>query len=299
MLTIRRYHEVIRFDLARTIAGQGRYWTTAYLVDGVLVDSGCAHCAGELIQTLETHNLTSLVNTHSHEDHIGANAGVQARFQCPIQAHPAALPILADPKRQPLQFYRRLFWGWPQPSQGEPVDQWLETPHFCFRVIRTPGHSPDHICLFEPDEGWLFSGDAYIGGQDRALRKGCDIQGIISSLQRLAGLPVRILFPGSGTVRSAGTRPIEDKLAYLEELGDRIRTLHEQGLSPRRICWRLFGLGPPIAYLTFGHFSARRLVQSYLDGFSAPNTQTRPQDPADDDTHAGGQPASSDQVADR
>jgi glyoxylase-like metal-dependent hydrolase (beta-lactamase superfamily II) len=290
---------VVKIRVARRTHGWPPYYTAAYWVDGLLIDTGCAHTAIEFMAAVKDWRVERVVNTHSHEDHIGANAGVQARFQCPIQAHPAALPILADPKRQPLQFYRRLFWGWPQPSQGEPVDQWIETPHFCFRVIRTPGHSPDHICLFEPDEGWLFSGDAYIGGQDRALRKGCDIQGIISSLQRLAGLPVRILFPGSGTVRTAGTRPIEDKLAYLEELGDRIRTLHEQGLSPRRICWRLFGLGPPIAYLTFGHFSARRLVQSYLDGFPAPNTQTRPQDPADDDTHADGQQASSDPVADR
>ena len=61
-----------------------------------------------------------IVNTHSHEDHIGANAQVQALFRCPILAHPDALPILQNPRLQPLQLYRRLFWGWPKPSAGEP-----------------------------------------------------------------------------------------------------------------------------------------------------------------------------------
>jgi glyoxylase-like metal-dependent hydrolase (beta-lactamase superfamily II) len=134
-------------------------------------------------------------------------------------------------------------------------------------VLRTPGHSPDHICLFEPDQGWLFTGDAYIGGKDRALREGYDIHGIIASLKVLAVLPVRTIFSGSGSVRDHGSQLLRDKIAYLEELGERIRSLRDQGLSPRRIRRRLFGRDPYITYLTLWHFSGLRLVQSYLAGF--------------------------------
>jgi glyoxylase-like metal-dependent hydrolase (beta-lactamase superfamily II) len=140
------------------------------------------------------------------------------------------------------------------------------TPRFRFEVIPTPGHSPDHICLFEPDQGWLFSGDAYIGGKDRALRKGFDPYGIIESLKRLAKLPVQTIFSGSGTVRAEGTRPLEEKIAYLEELGERICTLHDQGLSPRSIQRRLLGREHAIAYLTLGHFSGLALVRAFLAG---------------------------------
>jgi hypothetical protein len=49
MISSTQFSEVIRFDLARTIAGRGRYWTTAYLVDGLLIDTGCAHAADELV----------------------------------------------------------------------------------------------------------------------------------------------------------------------------------------------------------------------------------------------------------
>jgi glyoxylase-like metal-dependent hydrolase (beta-lactamase superfamily II) len=255
---------VVKLRMARSLLGRTAYFTAAYWVDGLLIDTGCAHTAQQLLGVVKDWPVIQVVNTHSHEDHIGANAGLQAAFNCLILAHSDALPILANPKLQPLQPYRKLFWGWPKPSQGQPIGAEVETEHSRFQVIHTPGHSPDHVCLFEPDRGWLFSGDAYIGGKDRALREGYDIYGIIASLKKLAALPVQAIFSGSGSVRAEGVKPLQDKAAYLEELGDRIRVLHGQGLSPRRIRRRLFGAELPIAYVTLGHFSGIRLIQSYL-----------------------------------
>jgi glyoxylase-like metal-dependent hydrolase (beta-lactamase superfamily II) len=260
--------EVIKVRVARAVLGRPYYFTAAYWVDRLLIDTGCAHTARQFTAVARQWAVDQIVNTHSHEDHIGANAQIQAAHRCPILAHPNALPILQNPKLQPLQPYRRLFWGWPRPSSGEPIGEWIETEHFRFQVIPTPGHSPDHVCLFEAERGWLFSGDAYIGGEDRALRAGYDIHGIIASLKKLAELPVRIIFSGSGTVRENGTQPLQDKIAYLEDLGDRIRALRDEGLSLRRIQRQLFGRALPITYLTLGHFSGAHLVRSYLSGYT-------------------------------
>ena len=52
MLRTSRHGDVLRFDCARSIAGTGHYWTSAYLVDGLMIDTGSAHCAGELCQAL-------------------------------------------------------------------------------------------------------------------------------------------------------------------------------------------------------------------------------------------------------
>jgi glyoxylase-like metal-dependent hydrolase (beta-lactamase superfamily II) len=257
--------EVLRLRAARTFLGRPIYFTAAYWVDGLLIDTGCAHCAGELLPALEGRSVELVVNTHSHEDHIGGNAAIQAAFRCPVYAHPDALPVLHDPRWQPLQPYRRLFWGWPQASEAMPIGPRVETDRFCFDVIHTPGHSPDHICLFEPRQGWLFSGDAYIGGEDRALREGYDIHGIIASLKKLAQLPVQIILSGSGTVRHRGVESLLQKIDYLEDLGRRVKSLDDQGLSPEQIRRRLFGPELPIAYVTLGHFSGRHLVRSYLD----------------------------------
>ncbi len=271
---------VIRFKMARKILGREYYRTAAYWVDGVLIDTGCAHTAPQLATTVGNWRVNVIVNTHSHEDHIGANASVQEVAGCPILAHAQALPVLENPKLQPLQPYRRIFWGWPLPSRGSAVGESVKTERFCFQVIHTPGHSPDHICLFEPEQGWLFSGDAYVGGQDRALREGYDIHGIIASLKTLSQLPVKIIFSGSGTVRAEGPQPLLEKIEYLEALGDRIRLLHEEGLSVRRIRRRVFGRELWITYLTLGHFSGLNLVRSYLAGLEAPESEagTAPED---------------------
>lgn len=270
---VRGAEGVVKLRLARVLLGRPLYFTAAYWVDGLLIDTGCAHTARVLLSALKGWRIDQIVNTHSHEDHIGANAQVQELYRCPILAHPDALPILHNPRLQPLQPYRRLFWGWPRPSQGSPIEDLVQTDRFRFQVLHTPGHSPDHICLFEPEQGWLFSGDTYIGGQDRALRKGYDIHGIIASLKKLADLPVTSVFSGSGTVRSNGVQPLEEKIAYLENLGDQIRSLWQQGLSPRRIRRRVLGRELPITYVTLGHFSGLRLIRSYVAGFAPPTVQ--------------------------
>jgi glyoxylase-like metal-dependent hydrolase (beta-lactamase superfamily II) len=262
------YDDVTRFDLARTLVGCGRYWTTAYLVDGMMVDTGCAHSAPELVQALADVPLTRIVNTHSHEDHIGANGPLQRQQDgLEILTHPLALPVLADPRRaQPLHLYRRVLWGWPEPSQGQPISDGavIETEHYRFQVIYTPGHSPDHLCLYESNQGWLFTGDLFVGGRDRALRADYDIWQIIASLKRIAELPAVRLFPGSARVRDNPAGELKAKITYLEELGERVLELHHQGWRVGAIVRALCGGLMPIEFVTLGHFSRRRLVLSYL-----------------------------------
>lgn len=269
MIRTSLFGEVVRFDLARTLWGRGRYWTAAYLVDGLLVDTGCAHTARELAQALDGTPVSQVVNTHSHEDHIGANELLQRTRQVTLGAHPLALPVLADPRRTPpLQPYRRVFWGWPDPSHAEPLEDGavVETLHHRFEVVYTPGHSPDHLCLFEPNEGWLFTGDLFVGGQERALRDGYDILGIIESLKRVARLPARWLFPASARVRDRAGEALSAKITYLERLGERVRDLHGQGHSVPEIARTACGGRMPVEWITLGHLSREHLVRSYLQG---------------------------------
>jgi len=270
MIRSTQYGPVTRFDLARTMAGRGRYWTTAYLVDGLLIDSGCAHTAAALTQALQATRLAGIINTHTHEDHIGANGRLQRAYAgLPIWAHPQSLAVIADPRReQPLHPYRRFFWGWPEPSQGGSLadGEWIESEHYRFQVIYTPGHADDHLCLWAPEPGWLFSGDLFVGGYDRAMRQGTDVWTLVRSLKRVAELPVVTLFPGSARVRQNPAGDLSAKIVYYEELGEKILGLHRQGCSQGEIIRKVCGGPMWIELVTLGHFARVHLVHSYLHG---------------------------------
>ena len=275
MLKITAYGGVTRFDLSRTLAGRGRYWTTAYLLGDTLIDSGCAHTANELLGALGGITLRRIINTHSHEDHIGGNGPIQAGGDgMEVGAHPLALPVLADPRReQPLHPYRRVYWGWPAPCRALPLQdgELLECGEYRLQVIFTAGHSPDHLCLYEPQQAWLFTGDLFVGGRERALltppsgRRGQDIWTTIAALKRLAGLPAQRMFPGSARVRDDPPGELATKAAYLEEMGGRILHYHQAGASVSQITRLVCGGPMLIELLTLGHFSRRQLVLSYLN----------------------------------
>jgi glyoxylase-like metal-dependent hydrolase (beta-lactamase superfamily II) len=268
-VTVAAYGNVTRFDMARDLPGGFRYWTTCYWVDGMLIDTGCAHCAPDLLRALAGQSLERIVNTHTHEDHIGANGVLQRQNPAlEIRGHPLALPVLADPRHaQPLHLYRQVFWGWPEPCQAQAVAEGdiIATERYQFEVIYTPGHSQDHLCLYEPQQGWLFSGDLFVGGKDRAIRQGSDIWTMIASLKRIAALPLEWLFPGSARVRQNPAKELADKIAYYESLGEQMLDLHRRSYSETQIVRCLCGGTMNVEWVTLGHFSRRWLVRSYID----------------------------------
>jgi len=265
MIRVETQQTVTKFQLARSLFGRAVYYTSAYLVDGLMVDTGCAHTVRELLGALNGCAVHTIVNTHAHEDHIAGNTAVQRQFGADVLAHPDALPILANPASRRLRLYQRVMWGYPAPSTGVPLGDVVETPQHRFQVIHTPGHSVDHICLFEPNEGWLFTGDADVGGMDRALRADYNIWNIIESLRKLACLDTSHLFPGSGTIRANPREDFLEKINYLEETGGKVRQLHAKGWGRRRIRQEVFGGETAIAWFTVGHFSGLNLVRSYIE----------------------------------
>jgi glyoxylase-like metal-dependent hydrolase (beta-lactamase superfamily II) len=268
MIRVSNFGPVTRFDLSRSFAGRGIYWTTAYLVDGLLVDTGCAFTALELLEKLTGTSIDQIINTHSHEDHIGANAHLAAQYpKVKILAHPFALPILAQPHiKQPLHLYRRLVWGMPSPSEAQPLHNGslIKTENYQFQVVYTPGHTSDHLCLYEPDQGWIFTGDLFVGGRDRAIRAGSDIWQIIDSLKLIAALPLDAMYPGSARTRHKPAEDLIAKINYLERLGEEIFSLKKQGYSIPGISRLLLGGPMWIELITLGHLSRQNLVRSYL-----------------------------------
>ena len=241
------------------------YRTGAFLVDGLLVDSGIPRTAAEMARLAAERGVKQVVNTHHHEDHIGGNAAVARRTGARILAHPLALERLRDWSGvRPFLPYRTFMFGRPEASHGEPLAQALETPRHRFEVHHVPGHTPDHVALFERARGWLFCGDAFVGGEDRASRPKVEIRQVIASLAKLRALEPRVLFAGSGSVYPNAKAALDRKLAYLEDLGGRVLGLHERGVGEEEIARRLLGRDGWFSLFTSGDYRGVHLVRSYL-----------------------------------
>ena len=257
------YGEVRYFRMARTVLGRAVYWTGVYLVDGLLVDSGPPNLARDVRRLVGELGVRQCVTTHHHEDHSG-NHGLLAReLHITPLAHPSAVARLAEPEGQP-QLYRRVAWGARPPVSVAPLAQQLDTPQFRFQVIHTPGHAADHVTLFEPERGWLFSGDLYLAPRLRYLRADEDVHAMMDSLRRVLALEPQVLFcQHRGRVEQGAAR-LRDKLDFLVELGGRIRELHRRGWSGAAIARALPGSDLLWRLWTGGDFSKRNFVRAFL-----------------------------------
>lgn len=263
MIEVNCYGEVVQMMMGREMNGSVLYWTAAYLVDGLLIDTGCAHTADELAAYIGGEKVTLVVNTHHHEDHVGANHIFQQQG-LEIYAHPLALPLIG--RRLPLNEYQEVVWGYPELTQVLSVPDALTTGSYSFQVLETPGHTPDHLSLFEPEQGWCFSGDLFVSEKQKMLRADEDIEGIITSLEKLLLLPAEelTLFTSIGRVFIKGSSSIRRYLDYLGELREQINGLAGENLSPVEIRDRVFGRETRLAALTGGHYAVLNLVEQLM-----------------------------------
>jgi glyoxylase-like metal-dependent hydrolase (beta-lactamase superfamily II) len=64
-------------------------------------------------------------------------------------------------------------------------------------VLHTPGHCADHLCFLIAEDGAVFTGDLILGrGSSMVTYPEGDVAAYLRSLDRLAALEPRILFPG-------------------------------------------------------------------------------------------------------
>ncbi len=267
MIHVEQHGPVTAIRMARTFLGRPVYWTAAYWVDGLLIDSGPPCTAGQLVRFLKGRGVDQVAVTHAHEDHVGGLAHLQRAFpDAQIYAPRGAHQSIANPSLLRMEYFRRAMWGRPEPVRGlrslDDVDDRISTPSYTFRVIETPGHSPAHVSYFEPAQRWLFCGDAFIGGEDRAWPKSYDLFGVVSSLRALASLRPERMFPGSGRVRRTPLPDIHAKIGYYTRLAEQVAERQSSGAGMGDIVTALLGGESRMHFWTGGHFSAANLIRA-------------------------------------
>ncbi|MGW1089653.1 MBL fold metallo-hydrolase [Streptomyces sp. NPDC002596] len=171
-----------------------------------LIDSGFVGHAEETAAWARAHagDVALVLNTHWHSDHVGGNALLQAQGAAIAAGTPEAEAIsrrdpgccAAEYLDQPVAPY----------TVGIPLDdgQVLRLGDTDWEVVRTPGHTPGHLALWQPEERLLVVGDALsdydVGWVNLAL-DGLDAAAMaLASLKRMADFAPRVILPSHGPI---------------------------------------------------------------------------------------------------
>ncbi|MBN2283494.1 MAG: MBL fold metallo-hydrolase [Deltaproteobacteria bacterium] len=264
MIEVHQFEEVRQIRMSREIDGKPVYWVAAYLVDGLLVDTGCHYTAEELAGYLSGERITRAVNTHFHEDHVGGNHILRDRFGIPLYAHHDSIPLIAE--KIYLYPYQETVWGQPLPTSVEELPPVVETGTYTFHVIETPGHSVGHVALVEKTRGWCFSGDIFAREEMKFIRPEEDMGRTVKSMKTLMALDMDrlVLFTSVGKIIEDGRGALRKCTRYIEELAERAADLRSRGFDVQGIMTELFGGEHPFADLTNGQYTTENLVRSVL-----------------------------------
>lgn len=261
MIEIERFGDVERIRLASwgsRIAGMD---VSAYLVDGILVDSGFPHARDALARFLDERPVVGAMLTHYHEDHAG-NAELLASRGIPLLMHTITRERLQAPAA--IRAYRRIVWGTPRGLSAPPAPADVTRLQFVF----TPGHSPDHQIVWDPARETLFSGDLWLGVRARVMHSAENPYRIVESLRAALALkPARMFDAHRGDVRDPVTA-LGAKISYLEETISAIEAKIVSGWSDRAILRAVLGGDEPVAIASRGEYSRMNFVKAVRRGVS-------------------------------
>jgi glyoxylase-like metal-dependent hydrolase (beta-lactamase superfamily II) len=239
------------------------YVSNPYLITGeklVAVDESVPSAAEKIVAFVEKElkrkrtDIALITATHFHIDHIGGIDALRRMTSAHLAFHPLVreylagrkinfppfkkwikgllpvwrsqayfLPSIRDVLRAPIAGYPVL-----RNRIAYPIDIWLEdgaplpvNPEW--RVIFSPGHSDDSICLYNQNNEILLSGDTVLNvtGRGELNPFNSDEEAIFRSFEILKGLKVKNLYPGHG-------RPLEKEELWEEVLK---LSLHEIGVK--------------------------------------------------------------------
>lgn len=154
-----------------------------------------------------TDKPVTVVTTHVHYDHFGGH-----RYFDDFYVHEAEaewinghFPLTLEQVRnflteEPCDFPKdfeinkyELFKG--TPTRLLKDSDTIDLGGRMIQVLHTPGHSPGHMCFFEEDKEYLYTGDLIYIGELFAYYPSTDPVAYMNSIKKLLPLPVKRILP--------------------------------------------------------------------------------------------------------
>jgi glyoxylase-like metal-dependent hydrolase (beta-lactamase superfamily II) len=258
------FEQVTQIRMGREINGSVLYRVSAYLVDGLLIDTGCSYTSAELVAFMSDKPVNAVVNTHFHEDHIGANKAIIDQMGIEIHAPGDSVPLIAQ---KPFLYpYQEMVWGYPEPTVVKPLGDVIRTKSHIFDVVETPGHSIGHVALMEKAKGWCFSGDLFSRETIKFIRPEENAGELVDSMRKILSLAGDrlVLFTSVGKIIEDGRTALNSCISYLTGLAERVKKMSAEGLDEDGILKEVFGGEHNFARLTNGQYTSMNLVRSLL-----------------------------------
>ncbi len=207
----------------------------------------------------------TIIATHGHPDHCGLAARLREHCEAQVWLHARDWEFVQQ-RFLGAESYRGIWRAWLE-QHGMPgaeaeeaaagpgligraiglgtPDRLLEGGEdvavgpYRLRILWTPGHTPGHVCLYEPTRHFLLSGDHILPQVNPNVSLDPEtgtnpLPGYLDSLRELAAMEIGLALPGHG-------EPFAD-------LAARARESLEHQLNRRRQLLALLGPEPQTAY---------------------------------------------------
>jgi len=220
------YGDIKGVRVGGSIFGSPLMTVIFYHLDDILIDTG-PYCARVSIKKyIECNKIDKALLTHYHEDHAG-NARFLVDNGIRVFGHEKTVSKLE--KKNRLKPYEHILFGKLESVTIDLLPTVVNTEHFNLVPIHTPGHSCDHTVYHEPNRGWLFSGDLFLGAKIKYWRRDEDMRATLESLDQVLKLDFGCLFCGHNPKLKNPKKHIEQKKHYLLELIHKVRCLRDLG----------------------------------------------------------------------
>ncbi|MCK5699435.1 MAG: MBL fold metallo-hydrolase [Candidatus Aenigmarchaeota archaeon] len=174
-----------------------------YIINNtLLIDTTTGHHATLIKKALNAldispDNITCIINTHTHMDHIGGNHLFK---NAKIMMHESAKTALEEPTLKNT-FSKYFNTTLKNPAIHIPLNDsdTIRAKGTKLEIIHTPGHSPDSISIYMPEQKYLFTGDAIPVRPDKKLSAYIkNRETPKETLKKLHNLEINMILPGHG-----------------------------------------------------------------------------------------------------